>query len=618
MTTLLILVLLAGVTVLLVARGARLWACVPGLLALLPAVTLLQALSWPGLLVAGGLLALVGWHRWSRSRATITRWSARSRRRAGVASTLDIARHAGTTATRRRAGTVRPTLAGLSRRERLGLPTSAVGVELCRVGVQRVWSSVEDVTLVFGGPRTGKTGWLAGRVLDAPGAAVVTSTRTDLLELCAPIRQKSRGPVFVFNPVGLGGIRSTISFDPLTGCTDPVTAMERATDMVAATSRASHGDAERWDAQARRVLAALLHAAALGGGSMRDVLGWVADNDRAAREVPALLRRSQVETFDKAAEQFVTTNDRTRTSITNSIMPALGWLNHPDAAAAAAPTDQPFDVEALLAARATVFLLGAEEADTGPLVCALTGHIAREARRLATARPAGRLDPPLLLALDEAALICPVPLENWTADMGGRGVTIIAPFQSRAQLLARYGEHKTATILNNTGSVLLFGGTRDQADLQFWSTLAGERDERITTTDLHGRVASRTLRKVAVLAPAQLANLPAGKVVVYRRGIAPVIGQARMAWTRPDVRAHQGRPSKATRWRTSAHRHWRQARAWIRVGLPALRRRMTVHRADPSSTRTPSGGAPLVIDVDPTVEPVIGERGPAAERGWRR
>ncbi|MDD7941686.1 type IV secretory system conjugative DNA transfer family protein [Actinomycetospora lutea] len=616
MATLLILVLLTAATALLLARGARLWACVPGLLALLPTLTLLQAVSWPALLVAAVLLAVVGWHRWSRSRSIVSRWSARSRRRAGVASTLDVARHAGTVATRRRAGTVRPSLALLSRRERLGVPTTAVGVELCRVGVQRVWSSVEDVTLVFGGPRTGKTGWLAGRVLDAPGAAVVTSTRTDLLELCAPIRQHSRGPVFVFNPVGLGGIRSTISFDPLTSCTDPVTAMERATDMVAATSRASHGDAERWDAQARRVLAALLHAAALGGGSMRDVLGWVADNDRASREVPALLRRSQVETFGKAAEQFVTTNDRTRTSITNSIMPALGWLNHPDAAAAAAPTDQPFDVEALLAGRATVFLLGAEEADTGPLVCALTGHIAREARRLATAKPAGRLDPPLLLALDEAALISPVPLENWTADMGGRGVTIIAPFQSRAQLLARYGEHKTATILNNTGSVLLFGGTRDQADLQFWSTLAGERDERITTTDLHGRVASRTVRKVLVLAPAQLANLPAGKVVVYRRGIAPVIGRARMAWTRRDVRALHA-PVQAIGWRG----RWRRGRAWVEVGLRALWRRATTPRrgepAPPARPEPEFGRVPLVIDVEPVVDPVIGES-PSRAGSWPR
>jgi hypothetical protein len=64
------------------------------------------------------------------------------------------------------------------------------------------------------------------------------------------------------------------------------------------------------------------------------------------------------------------------------------------------------------------------------------------------------------------------------------------------------GEHAAATILNNTGAVMVFGGTRDRDDLHFWSTFTGERDERILTTDLHGRVASRTVRKVPVLAPA--------------------------------------------------------------------------------------------------------------------
>ena len=46
---------------------------------------------------------------------------------------------------------------------------------------------------MFGGPRTGKTQWLAGRVLDAPGAVLVTSTRTDLSELCGPLRDRLRG-----------------------------------------------------------------------------------------------------------------------------------------------------------------------------------------------------------------------------------------------------------------------------------------------------------------------------------------------------------------------------------------------------------------------------------------
>jgi hypothetical protein len=176
--------------------------------------------------------------------------------------------------------------------------------------------------------------------------------------------------------------------------------------------------------------------------------------------------------------------------------------------------------------------------------------------------------------------------------------------------------------------VLLFGGTRDQADLHFWSTLAGERDERVTTTDLHGRVASRTVRKVPVLAPAQIANLPAGKVVVYRRGIAPVIGRARMAWTRSDVRAQ--RQQVATGWRG----RWQRTRAWADVGLAALGRRvaaphrrrvrarlsdlckrLTTRRESTTTVpapRQPSDARPpLVIDLDPVVEPVLGEQ----ERG---
>lgn len=402
----------------------------------------------------------------------------------------------------------------------------------------------------------------------------MTSTRTDLLELCSPLRAAG-GPVLVFNPAGLGGRASTITFDPLTGCTDPVTATERATDMIAAVSRGSGGDREFWDGQARRVVAALLHAAALGGRRMADVLGWVADPDMAGRDVPALLRRSGVQAFEQDAMQFISTNDRTRSSITSSVMPALGWLTHP-AAAAAAESGTGFDVARLLDERATVFLLGAEEAQTAPLVCALTGHIAREARRLAAHEPMGRLDPPLGLFLDEAALISPVPLESWTADMGGRGVNIVAAFQSRAQMLARWGEHGAATILNNTAGLMIFGGTRDKADLEFWSALAGDRDERVATTDERGKVTSRSVRKIPVLAPAQIANLPAGRVVVIRRGIAPVIGRARMAWKRRDVRRRArllARIEAETRWRRRTDRAatWRDHQ--IERALAVLARR---------------------------------------------
>ncbi|MBW0091517.1 TraM recognition domain-containing protein [Pseudonocardia sp. KRD-184] len=576
MNVFLLLVVLVVAAAVLWRRGSRAYALLCVLLAGFPALTLLRQLPWWAYPIAAVLAAAAGWHHLSRSAALVTRWSGESRRKAGVASTFDILRHASARAMRQRATTVRPSLGELGRWARWRLPAVEVAIELCRAGWLTVWSPVEDVVMIFGGPRTGKTGWLAGRILDAPGAVLVTSTRTDLYELCAPLRARS-GPVYVFNPVGLGGdaFASTITFDPLTGCADPVTASERATDMIAAVSRAGGGgDREFWNVQARRVLTALLHAAALGDKSIHDVGRWVANADDAAREVPALLRRSGVQAFEQDLSQFLGTNEKTRTSITSTVAPALGWLTHPAAEESAKP-GLGFDVEWLLAQRATVFLLGGEETQTGALVCALTGHIAREARRLAASSPKGRLDPPLALALDEAALISPVPLENWTADMGGRGVTIIAAFQSRAQLLARWGEHNTATILNNCGAVMVFGGTRDRDDLQFWSTLAGDRDEPTLTTDMHGRVASRTTRRVPVLPAAQLANLPSGRVMLIRRGLAPVIGRVQMAWQRRDVRRRAfqiAHPALATRLARSAAtaRRW-----WSRLTSPvvaALRR----------------------------------------------
>ncbi|GAA4886410.1 type IV secretory system conjugative DNA transfer family protein [Pseudonocardia benzenivorans] len=528
--------------VLAAKKGAKLLAVVFAVVALLPLWALLSVIGLPLLLVAAAGAALLGWHRWTRSSATVTRWGARSRRKAGVASTLDIVRHAGGTVMRRRAGAVRPSLAGLGWRERLRLPVVEVAVRLCRTGLVWVWSSVEDVTLIFGGPRTGKSGWLAGQILDAPGAALVASTRTDLYDLTAA-RRGERGPVMVFNAVGLGHLGSTVTFNPVDGCTDPVTAAERASDMLGATTRAGgSGDREFWAAQGRRVLAALLHAAALGQKSMRDVLGWIADPAKAAKDVTVLLRKSPEPAFELDLGQFLTTNDRTRSSITSTIMPALGWLTSPAACAAAGLVDdpdqagRPLDVAELLDTNGTVFLVGGEEAQVAPLVAALTGHVARQARRIAATKPGGRLDPPLRLVLDEAALICPVPLESWTADMGGRGVNICAAFQSRAQLLARYGTHDAATILNNAGAVMVFGGTRDRDDLQFWSTLTGDRDEPADTVDPTGRTTARTSRKTAVLSPAQIANLPAGRVLVIRRGIAPVVGRAQMFWQRPEIR----------------------------------------------------------------------------------
>lgn len=490
-------------------------------------------------LVAGGtliVLALAWYVRTaSGSNGLIGRWSRKSRRNGGTASRFDILRVSSAWAMRRRATVLRPSLSEQTWSQRLVTPVRTYATPIARVGLFRVWSPVEDVTLRIGGPRTGKSGELACRIVDAPGAVLVTSTRTDLYELTSPLRA-GRGPVLVFNPSNLGGLASTVKFSPLTGCRSVRVALDRASDLIAPAPPGS--EAERWDAAARRALAVLMHAAALGGRNMREVLTWMADPVGAEKTIMRLLGEStEAATMREFARQFIGTNERTRTSITSSVMPALGWLMDPHAAGVADVSDGGiFDVEEFLALSGTLYLLGAEDGVTAPLVGALTAEIARSARALASMQPAGRLDPALTIALDEAALICPVPLDRWTADMGGRNITLHIAAQSRAQLRQRWGDNGAGVILNNAGTLLVFGGARDPDDLAAFSALSGERDEVVETRDPDGEVVSTTTRRIPVLSGAALANLPTQHAMVIRRGMAVCVGRTPLAWKRRDVR----------------------------------------------------------------------------------
>ncbi|OKA03123.1 type IV secretory system conjugative DNA transfer family protein, partial [Amycolatopsis regifaucium] len=199
------------------------------------------------------------------------------------------------------------------------------------------------------------------------------------------------------------------------------------------------------------------------------------------------------------------------------------------------------DVAELLIRRGTVYMVGAEEGHTAPLVAALTAHIAREARRIASESPGGRLDPALTLVLDEAALICPIPLDNWTADMGGRNITIHIGAQSRAQLRKRWGDTGCAAIMTNSATVLILAGARDADDLQAYSLLTADRHEKVETEDVDGRVTGRTPQRVPVLSPGQIAQLPELHAVIVRRGMPAAIGKLQMAWKRRDVKAVERR-----------------------------------------------------------------------------
>lgn len=233
----------------------------------------------------------------------------------------------------------------------------------------------------------------------------------------------------------------------------------------------------------------------------------------------------------------------TRNSIYVTLRSAVGFMGDPHVARLCTPQpqDPTFTVTDFITQRGTLYLLGSERPHSAiaPLLACLSGHIFEDSKRLAANHPKGRLDPPALFTMDEAALIAPVPLPQWTSDAGGRGLTIIIAVQAPAQLRTRWGPDGASTIQSNSNVRIVFGGLTEPDDLNALSTVCGERDEDSVTDNLDKGTRtprSVTRRRARTLTPDRLRELPRWHVLVLYRTARPIIARIRPVWTRRDVR----------------------------------------------------------------------------------
>jgi len=136
--------------------------------------------------------------------------------------------------------------------------------------------------------------------------------------------------------------------------------------------------------------------------------------------------------------------------------------------------------------------------------------------------PGGRLDPPLLMALDEVTQICPVPVPSWLADSGGKGIQIITVAHGEAQLRSRWGRDGARIILDTSGAKIWLPGTSDPDTLDAASMLCGTAAMKEHGQDFHSRH--------PVMTPEMIRQLPAGYALVIRGGYSPVIARLPMGW----------------------------------------------------------------------------------------
>lgn len=125
-------------------------------------------------------------------------------------------------------------------------------------------------------------------VLEADGPVLVSTTKPDVENLTAG-RRAGGGPVWSFDPFGDPRRPNACCWDPLEECEQWGRALRQAKWLADAAShpQATHL-ADFWDREAARLLAPLLHAAALAGESIGKVVEWLDTQDR--RELRAILK----------------------------------------------------------------------------------------------------------------------------------------------------------------------------------------------------------------------------------------------------------------------------------------------------------------------------------------
>ena len=300
-------------------------------------------------------------------------------------------------------------------------------------------------------------------------------------------------------------------------------------------------DGEYWQGMTEAVLRGYLHAAALDGRSMRDVLAWAG---RPADPAPVRILRAHPDAVPGWAEELAAqaaADPKQRDSVWGGVRRAVDCLADPRVLDACCPSDgDAFDPAGFLAAGGTLYLLGSTRAQlsVAPLITALVEDLVDAAHTRAAASAGGVLDPPLTLLLDEAANIAPIPsLPNLLADGGGSGITTVCVLQSLAQARARWGQAAADAMWDAATTKVVLGGLAQADDLARISRLAGEVDQPTATRSSGPGGPSRSvaMRQVPALPVEKIRTLPESRAIVLARRTPPVEAELTPWWRRADA-----------------------------------------------------------------------------------
>jgi type IV secretion system protein VirD4 len=402
-----------------------------------------------------------------------------------------------------------------------------------------LYAEQRHALVAFGPPQSGKSAGLAvPALLEWDGPAVASSIKTDLLSSTLA-RRRALGPVLVFDPFELSGADQS-TWSPLRGASTWDGALEVAWRLAAAGELDQRGieGGDFWAIAAEQRLAPLLFTAACTDAGMGAVVRWA--YGQGSRDLYEALSQLTGSARDEdelegahaaydAVRAFEAQADRTRSSIEATAQGLLRAYRFARVLRSARSCE--ITPDALLNERATLYLIGDAKASKllRPIFLALLSEIVDRAYERATLA-GGRLELPLLLCLDEAGNVAPLPnLAEIASTAPSHNIQLVSIFHDLAQARSRYGK-QAETVVNSHRARMLLPGVADLDTLRYFSGLAGEEEIRETTRTVDAGGGSRTIgvRRRPLVAPEALRQLAPGHALLLYGRTAPAEVRLRM------------------------------------------------------------------------------------------
>jgi type IV secretion system protein VirD4 len=459
---------------------------------------------------------------------------------AGRAGALDLLRPGGRGArwsTGRELRRLRHDVCGLPRRR--SRADRGGRLSLGRHHGRRLYAEQRHALVAFGPPQSGKSAGLAvPALLEWDGPAVASSIKTDLLGVTLA-RRRRLGTVFVFDPFELSGAASH-TWSPLGRAGTWDGALEVAWRLAAAAEldQRSVEGGDFWAIAAEQRLAPLLFTAARMGGGVPALVRWT--YGQGARELDEALARLAGEAHDDAeladahaaydaVRAFESQADRTRSSIEATAQALLRAYRFTRVARSAQGCQ--ITADRVLDEAATLYLIGDAKASKllRPIFLALLGEVVDRAYERATVS-GGRLELPLLLCLDEAGNVTPLPnLAEVASTAPSHNIQLVSIFHDLAQARSRYGR-QAETVINSHRARMLLPGVADLDTLRYFAGLVGDEEiHEITRTTGAGGTSRSTGPRRRPLVPAEaLRLLPERHALLIYGRLAPAQVRLRM------------------------------------------------------------------------------------------